>query len=51
MESYEIRELEILREENMLEVFEYFFQWLMLKKYTNYRISLNCNFKKMETQS
>lgn len=49
IESYELGELSILREENMLELFQWFFQWLMVKKYTNYRIGLNCGFKKVET--
>jgi hypothetical protein len=47
---YKVGELSIFKEENMLEIYQDFFQWLMLKKYTNYRIRVNCGFKKVETR-
>jgi hypothetical protein len=46
---YEINNVGIFKEERMLEVFQAFFQWLMIKKYTNYRISLNGSFKNVES--
>lgn len=44
MRRYEINPLRIFEEEVMLQLFSAFFQWLIAKKYTNYRITLNADF-------
>jgi hypothetical protein len=48
-EYYAVGELAMLREENLLDIFEGLFQWLMLSHYTNYRICLNSPPKTLET--
>jgi hypothetical protein len=41
---YEISHLAIFEEEVVLQLFSAFFQWLIARKYTNYRITLNTDF-------
>ena len=42
--KYDIPHLPIFDEEIVLQLFSSFFQWLIAKKYTNYRITLNLDF-------
>jgi hypothetical protein len=44
MRRYEISPMKIFEEEVMLQLFSSFFQWLIARKYTNYRITLNADF-------
>ena len=43
--------MSVFRAESMLDLFDAFFQWIMVKKYTNYRIRLNGNFNQAESQT
>ena len=40
-EAYQISELAVFESQNMVGVFSWFFQWLLFKNYTSYRIILN----------